>query len=542
MKSNSIILMQARFNSSRLPGKALFPIKGIPIIVLAALRASNTGKKIVVLTSHERTDDEICNALDRYNIAYFRGNLENVLERFYSYISEMEDDNIIFRLTADNILPDGKMLDEMENEFIKYGVDIMGCTPEFSNLPYGVSAEIMTVKSLKNAFYNSKEYYDKEHVTSYIYKNGTYKYFKSSVISGLKNFRMTIDTIDDYFSVKSLFNDINDINDIVNISSQQLMNNFQKMNYRPFYESAPKPMTLGTVQFGIDYGIVNRNGVINKKDSIEIIRQAITEGIEYIDTASAYGCSESVIGEALKNGWSDRVKIITKLTPFSEDEYNDDKSWRLATRCAVYQSCLNLNTKKINTVMLHRASHLLNKSIINELKTIKEEGIISNIGVSIENPNELCLALSCTFISVIQMPFNILDYRWFDFVETIVKEKDKRSLIIHARSSLLQGILGSKDKCLWNKVGVNNHEEIWEWLNLIYKRSTTMSISDLCIRYVNSQKWIDSVVVGVDSIEQLYSNMQSISMPIIDDKTLDYIKKHAPKLEHHSLNPATWSK
>lgn len=68
-----------------------------------------------------------------------------------------------------------------------------------------------------------------------------------------------------------------------------------------------------------------------------------------------------------------------------------------------------------------------------------------------------------------------------------------------------------------------------------------MSVSDLCIGYVNSQNWIDSVVIGVDSISNLYSNLQSISTPYLSEYALNDIYQSRPKINESSLNPSTWS-
>jgi len=537
-----LVVIQSRFSSSRLPGKAIFPINGIPLVVLVALRAGNTGKDVLVATSIETTDDELCLILDKYGINYFRGDLNNVLSRFNEVVKHLDNEDLVFRLTADNVLPDGHMLEEMEEEYIKSDYDILNCTTEQSNLPYGVTAELMKVKHIRDAYQNAKSSYEKEHVTPYMYNKYKHGYFKSKKIFGLSNFRLTIDTFDDYISVKSLFKGSKDI---INDSTQQLMNNFKGMKYRPFYEKAKKQMTLGTAQFGMHYGISNVIGKISEDESIEIIKNAITEGIEYIDTASAYGNSEKVLGKALKSGWRERVKIITKLNPFDEiDTCIDETIWKFATRSSVLNSCLNLGVDKIDVLMLHRADHLnkANGSIINELYCLKEEGIIDEIGISIQTPLELKEVLCQENISIIQIPFNILDYRWEDLIPDIIKEKKKRKVLIHARSSLLQGLLPSEEKLLWNKAHIDDNKEITNWLTSTYKEMDKMSITDLCIGYVNSQPWIDSVVIGVDSLSHLYSNLQSISMPLIDVNNLHKIDLIKPKVPKSTLNPSEWIK
>lgn len=533
-----LVIIQSRLNSSRLPGKALLPINGVPLVVLSTLRAGNTGKEVLVATSDEKIDDEICVALDNFGIKYFRGNLNDVLSRFFDAINSLEDEDLVFRLTADNVLPDGNMLDEMEKEYIKGNCEILHCIPRKSNLPYGVCAELTKAKHIRDAFKNAKTDYEREHVTPYIYEKYLSGIFRSSKTTGLSNFRLTIDTFDDYISVKSLFEDSKDI---INESIQHLIYQFKNMRYRPFYEQPEKPMTLGTVQMGMNYGISNFSGKISEHESIEIIRQSITEGIEYIDTASAYGDSEKIIGKALKNGWSNRVKVITKLNPFSEIESCDDEmTWKFATRASVFKSCFNLGLKKIDTLMLHRASHLKNIFIMNELQNLRQEGVIKNIGISVQSPLELENALDCNEVSIIQMPFNILDYRWDKLIPKIVKEKEGRSLLIHARSSLLQGLLQSSDEKMWNCSGISNYKKIISWLNNTCKEHYKISVTDLCIGYVNSQPWVDSVVIGVDSLSHLYSNLQSISMPLINDHNLNIIKNNKPYIDESGLNPSEW--
>jgi spore coat polysaccharide biosynthesis protein SpsF (cytidylyltransferase family)/aryl-alcohol dehydrogenase-like predicted oxidoreductase len=537
-ESKSIVLIQARFNSSRLPGKALFHIEGIPVVVLAALRAGNTGKNVVVVTSDEPADDEICKALEKYKIKYFRGSLNDVLDRFFHALAEESSERIVFRLTADNVLPDGAFLDEMESEFIKSDADIMHCLPRISNLPYGLSAEVTRVKHIREAFRQAKDSYDREHVTPYIYRKRKVHVFKSRRFMGFKNFRVTIDNYVDYVCVKSLFSSINDV---VSESIPSLMSNFSKMKYRPYYEPSLKPMTLGTVQLGLNYGITNLNGMVSKEVATEIIRISITEGVEYIDTAAAYGLSEAVIGEALSGGWLSRVKLITKIRPFSSDEFSDQRSWSMALRNSFYKSCINLRTSKIDVLMFHRYNNSSMHPLYSEVLQLKKEGLISEIGVSVESPEELKAVLANNNFTFVQLPFNILDPRWSELISDVQNARIERNLTVHARSSLLQGLLCSEVDSHWLKAGIDNHREVIEWLSATYKKFEKMSVSDLCIGYVNSQSWIDSVVIGVDSISNLYSNLQSVSMPFISEENLALIEHSRPFVNSSSLNPSTWS-
>jgi spore coat polysaccharide biosynthesis protein SpsF (cytidylyltransferase family)/aryl-alcohol dehydrogenase-like predicted oxidoreductase len=538
-KRSSVVVIQSRLSSSRLPGKALLPIKGIPLIVLVAKRAANTGKNVIVVTSIDPSDDVLCETLENYNIQYLRGSLNNVLERFYNVLNEMNDDTFVFRLTADNVLPDGSLLDEIEERFIVSAADIIRCDPEVSNLPYGVAVEVTTVKCIREAYANVEDDYDKEHVTPYIYRNKKSEIFISKKVSGNCNLRVTIDTFDDYISVRTLFDGVDDI---INSPINHLISNFKGMKYHPYYEPSKKPMTLGGAQLGMDYGITNIKGKIHVDEAVEIIRHAITEGVKYIDTAAAYSESEKVIGKALLGGWANRVKIITKLLPFEnniKDGYTE-VNWKLCVKNSVLKSCFNLNTSVIDTLMLHRAEYIKNEIIVSELLKLRDDGVINNIGISVQNPNELKYSLRANFVSLIQMPFNILDYRWDLLIESLRAAREKRGLIVHARSVLLQGLLCSDEDEKWKIAGVKNSKQIINWLRKKYKQHKKMSISDLCIGYVNSQDWIDSVVVGVDTKKNLFSNLQSVSMPLMSKNSLTDIVKSRPLISEDSLDPSKW--
>ena len=171
---------------------------------------------------------------------------------------------------------------------------------------------------------------------------------------------------------------------------------------------------------------------------------------------------------------------------------------------------------------------------------LKNEGAINNIGVSVQSPQELEVALKNKDVSVIQMPYNILDYRWGSIIDLVRRERKKRRLIIHAWNALLQGILCSEDTGKWLQAGIKNSTEIIDWLKSKFKQYEKKSVSDLCIGYVNSQDWIDSVVIGVESEKNLFSNLQSISMPLMPRAALDELAISRPHVEAESLNPANW--
>lgn len=159
------LLLQARTNSSRLPGKVLLPVCGIPIAVLAALRAGNTGRPVIVVTSLEPTDDALCDLLKHWNIDHYRGELENTLKRFVDALDGLPDNHIVVRLTGDNVFPDGSFIDQLLEDFAARGLSYLCCGGEASGLPYGVSAEVTYAGYLREAHGQAETAFDREHVT-----------------------------------------------------------------------------------------------------------------------------------------------------------------------------------------------------------------------------------------------------------------------------------------------------------------------------------------------------------------------------------------
>lgn len=180
------------------------------MVVLAAMRAGNTGRPIQILTSDDQSDDTVCKVLDEYALDYFRGSLGHVLKRFFDALKGFSDETRLFRLTADNVLPDGTFLDEMEARFEASSMDILCCDSEESGMPYGLSAELTTVGWVREAFWRATDPFDTEHVTPFIYKHGLSQSFKSSDFKGYQNLRVTVDTSTDYLRMVSLFNGVSD--------------------------------------------------------------------------------------------------------------------------------------------------------------------------------------------------------------------------------------------------------------------------------------------------------------------------------------------
>jgi len=165
-------------------------------------------------------------------------------------------------------------------------------------------------------------------------------------------------------------------------------------------------LALGTAQFGLDYGISNKTGQVRDSEAIGIINIARKMGLTTIDTAMAYGESESrlaLIGV-------EEFEIITKLPEFPDRDF-PVRDW---VESQINGSITRLRVDHLHGVLLHRPQQVLGSygnEIVKALENLKELGKIRQIGVSIYSPNELEAIMNIIKIDIVQAPMNILDQR-----------------------------------------------------------------------------------------------------------------------------------
>ena len=203
------IILQSRLSSSRLPAKALLDVAGFPAIVLAVKRIANCGREVTVATSTDSSDDILCDVLERFNIKFVRGPLDDVMARFIMASEEMADDDIIVRMTGDNLLVDGDFIEKYLSEFVRSGADYMGSSGTDIDLPYGISTEVFYAGGLRKIAATDFSPYSREHVTPPFFQNKERIVPRRSAVTALrpamKELRCTMDSVDDYLRVCRVF-------------------------------------------------------------------------------------------------------------------------------------------------------------------------------------------------------------------------------------------------------------------------------------------------------------------------------------------------
>ena len=188
-------------------------------------------------------------------------------------------------------------------------------------------------------------------------------------------------------------------------------------------------LVLGTVQFGLNYGITNDAGQVKSKDVADIIEHANKSNISMLDTASAYGNSESVLGSLATQNFM----VISKVPSVA--------ALKTSIHDCINQSLENLKRKSTYGVMLHDEADLLSsKKPYDELIKAKENKLVKKIGCSFYTVDALKQAFDMNYqLDLIQIPLNCLDQRFL--VSGILEEAKKRGVEVHCRSLFLQGLL-----------------------------------------------------------------------------------------------------
>lgn len=282
---------------------------------------------------------------------------------------------------------------------------------------------------------------------------------------------------------------------------------------------------LGTVQFGMKYGISNADDETSIEEVKSILELCKKNKIDTLDTAMNYGSSETKLGLASVKGF----KVLTKIPPI--DDTIDDISSLIKVK--ILDSLKRLKIDKMYGLLLHRASDLQSnkkKEIITSLNNLKACGLVEKIGCSIYSPDELNFIFNSLDVDIIQAPLNLLDRRLID--SGWLSKLKINGVEIHSRSTFLQGLL------LMSKQNIpssfNHSKKIFEkWFEFIKKNN--LSQLSACLSFVKSINEIDKILIGVQNSTQL---IEIINTKTFDMKQLNTEFMNSKKLD--LIDPSKW--
>lgn len=273
-------------------------------------------------------------------------------------------------------------------------------------------------------------------------------------------------------------------------------------------------IVLGTVQFGLQYG-VNSAGRPSEEAVKGILAEAAKGGISTLDTSSAYGNSEEILGECVTP--EENFKIVSKYpkgeTPVKE-MFN--------------ASLKRLKIDSLYGYLLHHFEvYKSNPKVWDEFIALKNSDKVKKIGFSLYTPEELELILdNKSPFDLIQVPFNIFDKKFLPYM----KELHDKGVDIHVRSIFLQGLFFKDRNALPEKL-----KPMKKYLLQLdeFSKASGLSISEIALNYNLQNPYIDGVLIGVDNVEQLQMNLNSVKDTPIDIEV--EVK------EQELLNPVNWN-
>tara|TARA_B100001142_G_C14344265_1_gene659272 strand:+ start:582 stop:1391 length:810 start_codon:yes stop_codon:yes gene_type:complete len=208
-KKDITCIIQARTESSRLPGKILLPGYNKPLLVhlVERLKKSKLIKKIIVATTINKIDDGIFHLCKLNKIEVFRGNALDLLDRYYKCSIKYKVKNIL-RITSDCPLMDYRIIDKVIKKYISTNCDFVS-NVQPPTLPDGFDVEIFKFKALKKAYFEANQKYEREHVTPYIWDNpskfSSYNCKFYSEENYYNRYRLTLDYLEDYHLIWNIY-------------------------------------------------------------------------------------------------------------------------------------------------------------------------------------------------------------------------------------------------------------------------------------------------------------------------------------------------
>lgn len=288
---------------------------------------------------------------------------------------------------------------------------------------------------------------------------------------------------------------------------------------------------LGTAQLGLPYGVTNRRGQPSTADAIRLLAAAARAGVGTLDTAPSYGASEEVIGAALAEGI--RFRIITKTPtrgPMAAGWPGLD-----ALREGVARSLSRLGLTRLDGLLLHHAADALapgGEALLQEMLSMKREGVVDRVGVSVYDSAELDALLAMFKPDIVQLPLSVLDQRLLQSGH--LGRLHSLGVEVHVRSVFLQGVLLERPAALPSHLfPLRRKLEVFQ----AAMREAGRSPIEGALAFVISRPEVATVLVGVtgeDELGQLVAGARNAAA-LEHDFSLYSVADDA------LVNPARWA-
>jgi aryl-alcohol dehydrogenase-like predicted oxidoreductase len=256
-------------------------------------------------------------------------------------------------------------------------------------------------------------------------------------------------------------------------------------------------LVLGTVQFGLPYGVSHQGGRVPIEEARNILELAAVAGIDMLDTAAAYGDSEAVLGEILED--QSPFAIVTKTIPIRASAIEATAIDRV--EAGFRESLRKLRRDKVHALLVHDPRDLLNpggERLWSLLEAFKAQGLVAKIGASVYDWAEIDALMSRYPMEALQAPLNVFDQRLL--ADGAFARAAGKGVEIHARSVLLQGLLLMTPEAAALKLP-QAAEKLRDWRNALDEAGVSPLAAAL--GFALRAPHVDRIVVGVHSAAHL---------------------------------------
>ena len=403
------VVIQSRLNSSRLPGKAMLTIAGMPLIELVARRAGRTGHEVVVATSAEQYDERIASHLHSVGIQVVRGSLDDVLGRFVQAAADLDETDRVVRLTGDNPLADAGLVDELIA-----AVDASGHTygrVDIDRVPEGLGAEVFSVRALRDADEQATAAYDREHVTPWLRRTlGELLFVPVGCPDDVSAYRATVDVLGDYVRVSSLFDGEPDpVGRPWPSLMRRLVDRVDRAGTRVTAVRTDAGHMSQVVLSARNFDAATRDErPAERAERLRsLIAEAIERGVTHIEVGRGDGRSEELLKACAEPALVKRFGIISRVAPRALGGSGSPVADELAVEAAVERTFANLGRRGVDVLVF--PGSVSAKRGWARCRSYRDEGLVSALGLVVEDASDLAWALDTPDVAYVEVRGNHLD-------------------------------------------------------------------------------------------------------------------------------------
>lgn len=295
-------------------------------------------------------------------------------------------------------------------------------------------------------------------------------------------------------------------------------------------------LMLGTVQFGMPYGVANRTGQPDYAEVLAMVRTAVEGGVNCFDTAAAYGSSEEVLGRALADlGVRDRVVVVTKVRALGPEDGADPGRAARAIEDSVAASRRRLGIECLPAVLFHREADGVH---LDALEKLRARGWLRYAGVSCDNrPGPARVFAAGGKVAALQIPGNVLDPRHQR--SGVFREAAARGVAVFIRSVYLQGLLAMPEKDI--PPNLRAAVPVRRRLEAVAAEAG-LTLGALAVRYMLAQEGVTCVLTGVETVGQVKENIRLFEQGPLEAGVVRAAEAAVPELPEAVITPHMWAR